>query len=257
MVDLLEIASALREWLWANLPVLISAAIVVAVGYALDKILVSWIRRTGRKRDIEPTAINAVVIIVHAGILAGVCMGLVALAGLPAEWFIGILSLTGAAVGFASARTVGNFLSGLYIMITRPFLIGDYIKTSKGEGIVEELGINYTKIRTLSGTRILISNDAMLKETIFNYTVHEGDQRFYACPLEVTLPEGARDRAERTLREVQEKYSEKMARPPSIELAGADVTKKTRTYRIQYFVKEAGDILEIREAILEGIYGKS
>ena len=48
--------------------------------------------------------------------------------GLPTEWFISISALSGAAVGFASTQTRSNFLTGFYIMTTRPFEVDDYVK---------------------------------------------------------------------------------------------------------------------------------
>jgi len=54
--------------------------------------------------------------------------------GLPAEWFIGVSALSGAAIGFASTQTIGNLLAGFCIMVTRPFEVDDYVKIGGSEG---------------------------------------------------------------------------------------------------------------------------
>ncbi|WP_455141328.1 mechanosensitive ion channel family protein [Candidatus Hodarchaeum mangrovi] len=84
---------------------------------------------------------------------------------------LSVSAILGAAIGFASTTTVGNFLAGLYIMGTRPFLIGDYIilPDSKGvEGRVKEITINYTKITLPTGNTILVSNARFLGQSIIN-----------------------------------------------------------------------------------------
>ncbi|UCG03970.1 MAG: mechanosensitive ion channel family protein [Candidatus Heimdallarchaeota archaeon] len=83
---------------------------------------------------------------------------------------IGISALLGTAIGFASTTTMGNFLAGLYIMATRPFLIGDYIilPDSKTEGRVKEITVNYTKMTLPTGNTILVSNSKFLGQSIIN-----------------------------------------------------------------------------------------
>ena len=83
---------------------------------------------------------------------------------------LGITAILGTAIGFASTTTMGNFLAGLYIMATRPFLIGDYIilPDSKAEGRVKEITVNYTKITLPTGNTILVSNSKFLGQSIIN-----------------------------------------------------------------------------------------
>ncbi len=83
---------------------------------------------------------------------------------------LGISAILGTAIGFASTTTMGNFLAGFYIMVTRPFLIGDYIilPDSKVEGRVKEITINYTKITLPTGNTIMVSNNKFLGQSIIN-----------------------------------------------------------------------------------------
>jgi len=59
---------------------------------------------------------------------------------------LSLSALSGAAIGFAATQTVGNFLAGLYIMISRPFKVSDYVKIGDVEGQVREITVKYTKI---------------------------------------------------------------------------------------------------------------
>ncbi len=105
---------------------------------------------------------------------------------------LGITAILGTAIGFASTTTMGNFLSGLYIMATRPFLIGDYIilPDSKVEGRVKEITVNYTKMTLPTGNLLLVSNSKFLGQSIVNTRITEDqlllrkdDARRFVYPL--------------------------------------------------------------------------
>ena len=101
--------------------------------------------------------------------------------GLPTEWFISISALSGAAVGFASTQTLGNFLAGFYIMITRPFEVDDYVKIGAFEGEVKEVNLNYVKIYTPSYTLLEIPNRIVLNSSITRCMNDEGID--YSFPM--------------------------------------------------------------------------
>jgi small-conductance mechanosensitive channel len=83
---------------------------------------------------------------------------------------IGFSALLGTAIGFASTQTVGNMISGLYLMISRPFYIADYVLFPKLgiEGIIKEITINYTKVIIPNGTTAIISNRTVLNSEVIN-----------------------------------------------------------------------------------------
>lgn len=141
----------------------------VYVVVTLSIVIFAWIVWgfiLGRIKDrISPELYNALKTLGRATIIL---LGLFWIAG--EELFIGAAALLGTAIGFASTTTLGNFLSGLYLLVTNPFSVGDYIMlpSLKIEGIVEEISINYTKILTPQGVHVSISNQKMLGSTIHN-----------------------------------------------------------------------------------------
>ncbi|MFX0014939.1 MAG: mechanosensitive ion channel domain-containing protein [Promethearchaeota archaeon] len=121
------------------------------------------------KNRISPELYNALRTLGRATILI---LGLFWIVG--EELFIGAAALLGTAIGFASSTTLGNFLSGLYLLVTNPFSVGDYIMlpSFEIEGIVEEISINYTKILTPKGIHVSISNQNMLGTIIYNTSIN-------------------------------------------------------------------------------------
>ncbi|MCL2562874.1 MAG: mechanosensitive ion channel family protein [Oscillospiraceae bacterium] len=66
-------------------------------------------------------------------------------------------------VGLASQQALGNIVSGLILLAFRPFKIGDRVRYHGGDvrGVIEEIGIRHTEIRTEEGTQVLIPNGLM------------------------------------------------------------------------------------------------
>jgi small-conductance mechanosensitive channel len=80
-------------------------------------------------------------------------------------------AVLGLIVGFASQRTLGNFVAGLMIAITQPLRLGDWVEVNGVEGSVEEIGLIYTFIRTDDNARLVIPNEKLASDTIRNSTI--------------------------------------------------------------------------------------
>ena len=80
-------------------------------------------------------------------------------------------AVIGIVVGFAAQRTIGNFIAGLLIAIAQPIRLGDYVETEGLTGVVEEIGLTYTFIRTLDNDRLVIPNEKIASDTIRNSSI--------------------------------------------------------------------------------------
>jgi small conductance mechanosensitive channel len=80
-------------------------------------------------------------------------------------------AVIGLVVGFASQRTIGNFVAGLLIAFTQPLRLGDRVEIGGNAGIVEEIGLTYTFIRADDDTRLVIPNEKLASDTIRNSTI--------------------------------------------------------------------------------------
>ncbi|CAN5598899.1 hypothetical protein BH10BAC5_BH10BAC5_21420 [soil metagenome] len=84
--------------------------------------------------------------------------------------FVVSLGIGSFAIAFAAQETLSNFISGVVILIDRPFVIGDTIKTSSGSvGKVEYIGLRTCKILTLEDKYLIIPNTELTKSSILNY----------------------------------------------------------------------------------------
>jgi small-conductance mechanosensitive channel len=74
-------------------------------------------------------------------------------------------------VGFASQRTLGNFVAGLLIALTQPVRLGDRVSYDGTDGVVEEIGLTYTFIRMDDGALLVVPNEKLASDTIRNATI--------------------------------------------------------------------------------------
>src|SRR6266852_5603554 len=80
-------------------------------------------------------------------------------------------AVLGLVIGFASQRTIGNFVAGILIAFTQPLRLGDEVEVDGTKGVVEEIGLTYTWIRTRENDRLVVPNERLASETIRNSTI--------------------------------------------------------------------------------------
>jgi small-conductance mechanosensitive channel len=79
-------------------------------------------------------------------------------------------------VGLASQRTLGNFIAGILIASTQPLRLGDRVESGGDVGIVEEIALTYTFIRTADDSRLVIPNEKLASDTIRNSTIRSREK---------------------------------------------------------------------------------
>jgi small-conductance mechanosensitive channel len=80
-------------------------------------------------------------------------------------------AILGVIIGLASQQTLGNFIAGLLIATTQPVRIGDRVTYADESGVVEEIGLTYTFIRTGDQRRLVVPNNKLASDTIVNASI--------------------------------------------------------------------------------------
>ena len=80
------------------------------------------------------------------------------------------LGLGGLAFALAAQDALSNLFGGITIMIDKPFSIGDWIKTSEIEGVVEQMGFRSTRVRTFSQALVTVPNSKLINSSIINWS---------------------------------------------------------------------------------------
>ena len=116
--------------------------------------------------------------IVFAVFFIGVLSGLLVIPDIRAVagGILASSAVLGLIIGFASQRTIGNFVAGLLIAFSQPLRLGDRVEIDGVEGTVEEIGSTYTFIRTGDDARLVIPNEKLASDTIRNWTIRSRDK---------------------------------------------------------------------------------
>ena len=165
---------------------------------------------------------------------------------------LSISALSGAAIGFAATQTVGNFLAGLYIMISRPFTVSDYVKIGDVEGQVREITVNYTKIYMPTYNFIEIPNRQVLDSRILNYSKKNiVDYTFRVgfpptLPGDITNTELMQDCIAPVINSFYERQKKMFVKKPELAVAtdymgymgSVGLDRLQRTFAVRVFFKE-------------------
>src|SRR2546423_11344962 len=146
--------------------------IVVGVVMFVTIVVARLIDRRIARRDLPPEAITRYRIVRRSVTTTIIFVGLLtALLVIPqvravAGGLLASSAVIGIVVGFASQRTLGNFVAGLLIAFTQPLRLGDEIELDGARGVVEEIGLIYTLVRTDNGDRLVIPNEKPASDTL-------------------------------------------------------------------------------------------
>ena len=222
-----------------NVLFIVSGTIILVATFVVDRIVRWMISRYSQRLGFEKHAENILRLVARIVVVAVGLVSLLSIFGLPSEWFVSVSALTGAAIGVASTQTVGNFLAGLYIMVSRPFMVNDYVRIGDIEGEVREITINYTKIYTPTYNITEIPNRKVLDSTILNYS---GRRNIIDYSFEISFPhEGTnQELIEKciipAIEEFYEKYKPVLPRKPEVSMLKME--RLSRGFLIRMFFPE-------------------
>src|SRR5881392_978676 len=155
---------------------------IVAAVLVLTAIVARLIDRRMAKRELAPEVATRYRVLRRSVTVGVFFVGLLtALLVIPqvravAGGLLASSAVIGIVVGFASQRTLGNFVAGLLIAFTQPVRLGDDVVVEDTEGVVEEIGLIYTFVRTPDGDRLVIPNEKLASDTIRNATIRSREK---------------------------------------------------------------------------------
>ncbi len=149
---------------------IIQVILILAIGYMICRWLRSAVRRVLNRSSADPSANSFVSEIIFFLSLAVVLIMALETVGVAPSTLVAAFGGLGLAIGLGLKDNVGNIASGIFILIFRPFKVGDYIQVGTHEGTVVDIRIMYTEISTLGNQMISIPNSQLTNSIIKNYS---------------------------------------------------------------------------------------
>ena len=125
------------------------------------------------KHKLDKTLTTTVFYLVRIILKAVIVICIVGYLGVDTSGLAALVASLGVGVGLAVNGALSNFAGGALLLITRPFNIDDYIEVMGHSGVVEDIHITQTRLRTPDNKVIYIPNGALSSGTIVNYSEKE------------------------------------------------------------------------------------
>ena len=172
----------------------------------------------------------------------------------PYKTVVAGLGIGGLAFAIAAKDTIANFFGSAIIIADRPFKTGDRIKIGSDIGVITNVGIRSTKIRTTQDTILTVPNNKITQEMIDNYSEREAmrlDTDFYFA---LDTPKETLDSLDAEITSFLKKHEE--VEQSKIILTGVnDYTKRGIFFGLSFFVKATTEMKysDIRHRIMTDI----
>jgi small conductance mechanosensitive channel len=152
---------------------LAGALAVLIIGRFLCGIARKSVRRAMESRRVDPSLIPFASNLVYFVLLAAVLIAVLGLFGIETTSLVAVLGTAGLAIGLALQGTLGNFSSGVMLLLFRPFHVGDFIDAAGVAGTVVEIGVFSTIMNTPDNVKIIVPNSGIFGATIKNFSAND------------------------------------------------------------------------------------
>ena len=146
------------------------AIIIFFVGRLLAKAISTTVATTMTKAAVEETLIKFTKSMLYMALMVFVVIAAISQMGIETTSFVAVLAAVGLAVGLSLQGTLSNFAAGVLLIIFRPFKVGDFIDAGGVAGIVEEIQIFSTQMRSGDNKQIIVPNGQIMGTTITNFS---------------------------------------------------------------------------------------
>lgn len=228
---------------------LITAVIVIIIGFWIAGMITRALRKVMNKRDMEPALQSFLGSILSMTLKVLVVISAISTMGIEMTSFVAILGAAGLAVGMALSGTLQNFAGGVMILIFKPFKVGDFIEAQGHSGSVSEIEIFNTILKTPDNKTIIIPNGGLSTGSMVNYST-EPRRR-----VDWTIGIGYGDDADKARSVIQGMLDadKRVLRDPAPAILLSELADSSVIFAVRAWV-EAGDYWGVFFDLNENVY---
>jgi small conductance mechanosensitive channel len=212
---------------------LLIALLIFLIGKRLVAAVARGLRALMTRAKMDAILVNFLGSIAHGMLMLFVVVAAVRQLGIDTTSMVALIGAAGLAMGFALQDSLGNFASGVLLILFRPFTTGDYVEAGGVAGTVEKITIFSTVMRTGDNREIIVPNSAIFGGTITNYSTRDTrriDMVFgigYGDDLQL---------AKETLHDIL-KADERVLQDPAPSVAVAELADSSVNLKVRPWVK--------------------
>jgi small conductance mechanosensitive channel len=149
---------------------LIVAVAIIVVGKFIAKMVRQGVIKVMRHKDMDEAIISFISSLLYGMLFFIVIVAAISHLGFNTTSLVAIVGAAGLAIGLALQGSLSNFASGVLLIVFKPFKSGDFIEVAGVAGMVEQILIFSTQLRTGDNKTVIIPNGAITSGTITNYS---------------------------------------------------------------------------------------
>jgi small conductance mechanosensitive channel len=151
---------------------ILGALALYIVGRWLISLVVRAVTRVLEKQQIEPTVMRFVGNTLGVALNITLVVAILGYFGVQTTTFAALIAAMGLAIGTAWAGLLANFAAGAFLLVLRPFKVGDFIQAGGVTGTVHEIGLFVTTFVTPDNVLTFVGNNKVFSDTIQNFTAN-------------------------------------------------------------------------------------
>jgi small conductance mechanosensitive channel len=155
-----------------GLKILIAIAIFI-IGRWVAKLARRIVEKIMRRSKVDETLIKFVGNLTYIILLIFIIVAALGQLGVQTASLVALLGAAGLAIGLALQGSLANFAAGILLIIFRPFRVGDLIEAAGTMGVVENIQIFTTQLKSLDNKKIIVPNAKLTADNITNYTAKD------------------------------------------------------------------------------------
>ncbi|MGN1249782.1 MAG: mechanosensitive ion channel family protein [Candidatus Spyradocola sp.] len=158
--------TAVGSVLW----MVVKALFVLVAGYFLTRWLLKFTGKFLVKSKLNETLHSFLLSCIRIVCYVFIIIMALTMLGIPTTSLITAIGTAGVAIGLALKDSLSNFASGVIILFNAPFQDGDFVEIGGQSGVVQEIGLMTTKLKTFDNRHIIIPNNTVTTSNVVNYS---------------------------------------------------------------------------------------
>ncbi|MGO4764306.1 mechanosensitive ion channel family protein [Cupriavidus sp. 2KB_3] len=142
------------------------------IGRWLIHFVVRLVQNSLGRQKVDPTLLRYVGSIVTVTLNVVLVIGILGYFGIQTTTFAALIAAAGVAIGMAWSGLMANFAAGAFLVVLRPFKVGDFVTIGGVTGTVKEIGLFATTLDTPDNVLTVVGNNKIFSDTIQNFTAN-------------------------------------------------------------------------------------
>ncbi len=224
------------------------AIAILIIGMWVSRLITKGVMKVFQKKDFDPTLSKFLGSIIKAMLYLVVIIAALNQAEIETTSLVAIIGAAGLAIGFALQGSLGNFASGVMLIIFRPIKVGDFVEIAGVMGSIEEIGIFTTTLTTPDNKVIIVPNSGVTGGNITNFSAK--DTRRVDMVFGIGYSDDI-DKARNVIKDILDNDSRVLKDPP-LQISVAELADSSVNFTVRPWVNSAdywGVYFDTHEAV--------